>query len=91
MFAANRQPGQLRRVVTGYNENGTSIIQSDSVLDPQTSQPNGTAFSTTIWTTDRFPTPILDDTDGATRPIQGIGIRSPNGIYNLPVADLITR
>jgi hypothetical protein len=79
MFTANRKPGQLRRVVTGYDEKGTSIIQSDSVLEPQSSQPNGAAFTTTVWTTDAFPTPVLDATDGAVRPIQGIGIRSPNG------------
>jgi hypothetical protein len=80
MFASNRTPGQIRRVVTGFDSNGISIIQSDSVIDPQSTAPGGNAASTTIWTTDTFPTPVLDSTDGATRNIQGMGIRSPNGI-----------
>jgi hypothetical protein len=79
MYSANRKPGQLRRVVTGFDANGKSVIQSDSILDPQQSSPDGNASSTTIWTTDTFPTEILDSTDGATRTIQGMGIRSPNG------------
>ena len=79
MFAANRKPGEVRRVVTGFDSKGTSIIQSDSVLEPQSVAPGGNAASTTLWTTDAFPTPVLDSTDGATRGIQGLGIRSPNG------------
>jgi len=83
MFVSNRKTGQIRRVVTGFDSNGTSIIQSDSILDPQSTAPGGEAASTTVWTTDTFPTPVLDSTGGATRNIQGMGIRSPNGILSL--------
>lgn len=86
MFVANRKPGEIRRVVTGFDSKGTSIIQSDSVMEPQSVAPGGNAASTTIWTTDTFPTPVLDSTDGATRSIQGMGIRSPNGTYFLTLA-----
>jgi len=80
MFSANRKLGQLRRVVTGFNEKGVSIIQSDTILEPKSSGPDSTAASATVWTTDTFPTNVLDPIDGATRPIEGIGIRSPNGM-----------
>ena len=35
MFAVNRKAGEIRRVVTGFDSKGTSIIRSDSVMEPQ--------------------------------------------------------
>lgn len=78
MFSADRKPGQLRRVVIGIDSKGVSIIQSGSILDPQTAAPNGKGFST-ISMTDTFWTPVLDTTNDVTRPIRGMAIRSSNG------------
>ena len=80
MFSANRSSGQLRRVVTGFMPDGKSSIQADTVLDPQFIAPGGSAFSTTIWTTDTSPADVLDPSDGGARSLQGMGIRSPNGM-----------
>lgn len=55
MFVANRKPGEIRRVVTGFDSKGISIIQSDSVMEPQSVAPGGNAASTTIWTHRHFP------------------------------------
>lgn len=79
MFHSNRKPGELRRVVTGFDHSGKSIVESDSILQPQQSSPDGKFASTAIWSTNTFPTDVLDPTDGAQRKIEGKGIRSPNG------------
>ena len=83
VFNADRKPGQLGRVVTGFDSKGVSIIQSDLL-------PMGKA---TIWTTDT----VLDVTDPTTRSIQDMGIRSPNSkcslltyVYNfLPLTSIV--
>jgi hypothetical protein len=80
MFSANRKQGQLRRIVTGFNGEGKSVIESDQMLDPQRIAPDGSSFSSTVWTTDSSPANVLDPVDGATRPLQGMGIRAPNGL-----------
>lgn len=69
VFNADRKPGQLGRVVTGFDSKGVSIIPSDLL-------PMGKA---TIWTTDT----VLDVTDPTTRSIQDMGIRSPNSKCSL--------
>jgi hypothetical protein len=79
MFHSNRKAGELRRVVTGFDSSGKSIVQSDSVIQPQQSSPDGKFASTAIWSTNTFPANVLDPTDGAQRKIEGMGIRSPNG------------
>jgi len=80
MFSEKRSIGNVRRVVTGFDEKGKSIIQSDTILEPSNSAPNGAAATTRLWSTDAFPTPILDPIDGGKRELQGLGIRSPNGM-----------
>ena len=67
--------------MTGFTPEGKSIVESDKVMDPQFVAPGGSAYSSTIWTTDTSPANVTDPTDGATRVLQGRGIRSPNGIY----------
>jgi len=79
MFSANRLQGQLRRIVTGFNADGKSAIESDQILDPQRTAPDGSSFSSIVWSTASSPANILDPVDGATRPLQGLGIRSANG------------
>jgi hypothetical protein len=69
MFSANRTPGQLRRIVAGFDVQGEFVIESDQLLDPQRSAPGGS--SSTVWTTDKSPRNVLDPADGATRPLQG--------------------
>jgi hypothetical protein len=79
MFNPNRTPGELRRIVTGFTDEGKSLIQSDELLKPRFIAPAGTSFSSTIWSTSTSPADVLDPADGATRVLEGKGIRSPNG------------
>ena len=72
----------LRRVVTGFDSKGKSVIQLDTVLVPEVNAPGTTGarvFTSTIWSTDSSPAKVLDPQDGGTRKIGGRGIRSPNG------------
>lgn len=81
MFSTNRTPGQLRRIVTGFIVQGKSIIESDQLLDPQRSAPDGSSYSSIVWTTVTSSANVLDRADGATRPLQGLGIRSLHSMY----------
>ncbi len=51
----------VRRVVTGHNEAGNAIIQTDEVAQ-------GERF-TLIWTTENFPVENTDPTDGGQREV----------------------
>lgn len=49
----------VRRVVTGHNENGKSMVKWDSVID---SRPGRAAFEQVpLWATDSLPAKLTDD------------------------------
>lgn len=54
---------QARRVVTGHDRNGRSVVESDSVVNAFEASP--TAFATRLWATDEFPSDNTDSRDGA--------------------------
>ncbi|MBY8856899.1 cupin domain-containing protein [Nocardia sp. CA2R105] len=54
---------QARRVVTGHDSEGRSIVTSDSLVEAFEASP--TAFATRLWATDEFPSDNTDDQDGA--------------------------
>ena len=56
----------FRRVVTGHNEDGKAIVQSDKAFTPQTI-PSGDANFALLWTTQNVPANNNDQTDGALR------------------------
>ena len=56
-------PLQIRRVVTGHDENGKAIVQVDEVVKNVISNRPG-AESTVIWTTEGFP---IDNTSGSAK------------------------
>ena len=62
-------PGpEVRRVVTGHNESGKSVIAVDEVTA-------GERF-TVVWTTDKSPADNLDPVDGGARQV---GLVQPGG------------
>jgi quercetin dioxygenase-like cupin family protein len=65
----------VRRVVTGHDCKGQSIIQSDSVAQ-STEVGNGQARFALLWSTDRSPADNGDTQDAARRPV---GLTSPGG------------
>jgi hypothetical protein len=67
--------GKVRRVVTGINEDGYSVIKSDSTIEPKR-QPNG-AYRHDIWATTESPCDVLDPKDGGD--IKLDTIPSPGG------------
>lgn len=54
---------QARRVVTGHDSEGRSVVTSDSVVEAFAATP--TAFATRLWATDDFPSDNTDERDGA--------------------------
>ena len=56
----------IRRVVTGHNEQGKAIVASDETLDIAVRRPGQEAC--VVWATDRVPADNLDPQDGALRP-----------------------
>ncbi|NMO03079.1 cupin domain-containing protein [Gordonia sp. TBRC 11910] len=53
---------EARRVVTGHDEQGQSVVLSDAVVEAFEAAP---AFANRIWSTDSFPTDNADQRDGA--------------------------
>ncbi|WP_028266056.1 cupin domain-containing protein [Arthrobacter sp. MA-N2] len=64
----------VRRVVTGHDEEGNAIFQSDEVLD--TKVLGAEAEVVVPWTTAVFPSDNNDDFDGALREVRRV---SPGG------------
>ena len=56
----------IRRVVTGHSENGKAIFTRDEELETQLI-PTGDAKMALIWTTEKVPADLNDDTDGRER------------------------
>ncbi|PCJ39811.1 MAG: cupin [SAR86 cluster bacterium] len=56
----------IRRVVTGHNEQGKSLIQSDDEFTPDLNS-NGDAAFSLLWTTAEVPADNNDNTDGRDR------------------------
>jgi quercetin dioxygenase-like cupin family protein len=56
----------IRRIVTGHNENGKAIFVSDTVFETKVI-PTGDAAMSTIWTTTSVPADCNDALDGAFR------------------------
>ncbi|WP_128640951.1 MULTISPECIES: cupin domain-containing protein [Rhodococcus] len=54
---------QARRVVTGHDSDGRSVVLSDSIVDAFEASP--AAFATRLWATDTFPSDNTDPWDGA--------------------------
>ena len=65
---------QVRRVVTGHDENGKAVVKIDSLIDGKLHDDDA-AFAL-IWTTDSLPADNLDDLDDSQREI---GLASPGG------------
>ena len=59
-------PLQVRRVVTGHDENGQAIVQIDEIAKNVISNRPG-AQSTVVWTTEGFP---VDNTSGPTEDLR---------------------
>jgi quercetin dioxygenase-like cupin family protein len=57
---------KTRRVVTGHNINGQAIFQDDAQYDVALI-PSGDAAMLTIWTTEKVPADLNDETDGMLR------------------------
>jgi quercetin dioxygenase-like cupin family protein len=56
----------VRRVVTGHDENGKAIFKSDNVYTPEVI-PSGDAEMLTLWTAATVPVDNNDETDGKER------------------------
>ncbi|AKI00720.1 cupin domain-containing protein [Hoeflea sp. IMCC20628] len=65
----------IRRVVTGHDENGKAIVKFDDLSDTVISRRPGHK-SAVLWTTDRFPSDNAGQSDAAKREI---GTTDPNG------------
>ncbi len=59
---------KIRRVVTGHDANGKSIVKIDEEAKNVISSRPG-AQSTVIWSTDKFPTDNTDEFDGSLRDV----------------------
>lgn len=57
----------FRRVVTGHDTDGVSIVRSDDTLTPRPI-PSGDADFQLVWTTATVPADNNDDSNGADRP-----------------------
>lgn len=63
--------GRIRRVVTGHDENGKSIVASDSFAPAvRTSPARPGHYSTEIWRTCGAPAPVGNEPDPTTEPRQ---------------------
>lgn len=68
-------PGQIRRVVTGHDDEGRAIVLIDERVDLNTGARPGVA-NRVIWTTEGFPVDNHGSEDAAQRPTR---ISLPNG------------
>jgi len=57
---------EVRRIVTGHDENGRAIFKSDNVYTPELI-PSGDAAMVTLWTAATVPVNNNDETDGRDR------------------------
>jgi hypothetical protein len=76
---SDRKAGQYRRVVSGFDAEGKSVISDDRVIDCVAMDEAKTHFLSTVWTTAESPADVLEPIDGATRKLPGRGIHSPGG------------
>ena len=66
---------QVRRVVTGHDDNGRAIVQIDEVMtNVKTTRPGANAA--VVWSTEGFPVNNDDDFDGSKR---AVGTTHENG------------
>jgi len=65
----------VRRVVTGHDKNGRSVVAIDEVTSNIVRKRPGYE-SSVIWSSDCFPSNNTDSVDGATKPV---GTSVPNG------------
>jgi quercetin dioxygenase-like cupin family protein len=65
----------IRRIVTGHDENGRAVFKSDDRIAGVPVE-NGLAEFAVAWTTDRSPADNDDPFDGAKRPV---GLACPGG------------
>jgi hypothetical protein len=75
----SRKPGQYRRVVSGFNAEGKSVITDDNVIDSIAMDDAKSHYLSTVWTTAESPADILEPIDGSKRQLPGRGIHSPGG------------
>lgn len=67
----------IRRVVTGHNTDGTSIIGTDGIIEAVPGKPGTGVYSAVIWATDSMP---VDITNGVNAAEKQVGLApSPNG------------
>ncbi len=57
----------VRRVVTGHDDDGVAIFRSDDSFEPEL-VPSKDAAMVTVWTTATVPADLNDETDGRERP-----------------------
>jgi quercetin dioxygenase-like cupin family protein len=66
---------QVRRIVTGHDPEGRSVVKWDATL-PRTQPPTKDAYFSLVWTTAKSPADNNDESDGAQR---AIGLTSDGG------------
>jgi len=66
---------QIRRVVTGHDQNGRAIVSVDEICKNVISR-RPAHSSCVVWSTGEFPTDNGGDADGGTRPLATV---DPNG------------
>lgn len=57
---------KTRRIITGYDENGASVVKSDCAAENM-KYPNDNIISTLLWSTDKPLAEYLDEFDGGSR------------------------
>lgn len=59
-------PDKIRRIVTGHTKEGTAVFTSDKSFETKII-PTGDAAMSLIWTTEKTPADLNDDSDGRYR------------------------
>ena len=67
--ASARKPGEVRRIVTGFNAEAKSVIVKDTVLQPTDRKGN---WFNEIWTTTTSPADVKDPIDGRDNILHGL-------------------
>jgi mannose-6-phosphate isomerase-like protein (cupin superfamily) len=65
---------QVRRIVTGHDDQGRAVVKIDEVIEGAPRRPNTTAI--VLWTTTGFP---VDNTDDQDQRQGAMGTTLPNG------------
>ena len=75
-MSAKTRPSLARRVVTGTNADGHSVIVSDAETSPWVRRPTGSLIMD-VWRADTLPARVDDD---PTRTGQTVSLPSPSGV-----------